>query len=91
VSSRARPAPFVVDHGSPEMVGEASFQASGCFAWGLSFVDLGFVVAATEAAGCADLGDGDGVEDGVELSSPWRDSRCRDLSALAISTGAAPA
>lgn len=49
------------------MVGEASFQAPRRFAWCLPFVDLGFVVAATEAGGHADLGDGDGVEDGVEL------------------------
>jgi len=62
VSSRARRSPFVVDHGSPEVVGEASLQASRCFAWGLPFLDLVDVVAVPAAARHPDLGDGDDVE-----------------------------
>jgi hypothetical protein len=77
VSSRARrDPPFVGDHGAPDVVSEASFEAPSCFANSLAFEDFQLVVDVAAAAGCPDLGDCDGVQRGVEL---------------AISIGAAPA
>ena len=70
MSSWACRPPFVVDHGPPEVVGEASLEAACGLAWCFSLGDLALVVAVAAAAGYADLGDGDGVEGGVELPIP---------------------
>ena len=67
LQARRRPL-FVNDHGSPDVVGEASFQAPSCFARSFAFGEFGVVVGVTEAAGCSDLGDGNCVQSGVELA-----------------------
>ena len=69
MSSRARCLlSFVSDHGSPDVVGEASFQTPSRFAGSLTFSDFGVVVGVAAAAGSSDLGDGNGVQCGVELA-----------------------
>jgi hypothetical protein len=50
------------------VVGEATFQAPSRFAGGLALGEFGVVVGVAAAAGCSDLGDGDGVQGGVELA-----------------------
>ena len=69
MSSRARRLPlFVSDHGSPDVVGEASFQTPSGFAGSFTLSEFGGVVGVTAAAARSDLGDGDGVQSGVELA-----------------------
>lgn len=83
---------LVGDHESPQMIREASFQASHGFVAGLVFGNLGVEVVASDAVAHADLGaalPGDVI---AELSrrSPPRDSRWRFWSPLATSIGATP-
>ena len=59
---------LVCDHGPPYVVSQTAFEASFGFAGCLSFGDLGVVIGVAEAAGYADLGDGDGVQRGVQLT-----------------------
>ena len=59
---------LVCDHGPPDVVSQAAFDASFGFAGCLAFGDLGVVVGVAEAARYADLGDGDGVQRRVQLT-----------------------
>jgi hypothetical protein len=68
MSSWARRPLFVGDHGSPDVVCEASFEAASCFAGALALGEFAVVVGVAAAAGCSDLGDGHGVQRGVELA-----------------------
>jgi hypothetical protein len=69
VSSRARRLPlFVSDHGSPDVVGEASFQTPSRFGGSFTLSEFGVVVGVAAAAWCSDLGDGNGVQSGVKLA-----------------------
>ena len=58
---------LVGDHGPPDMVGQAPFQASPGLPRGLTLGDLSSVVEVSAASGRPDLGDRDGVQRGVEL------------------------
>jgi hypothetical protein len=91
VSSWARRPPFVTDHGSPDVVCKASFEAPSCLAGAFALGEFGGVVGVSAGAGGSDLGDGDGVQRGVELAVAAAGESVSSLSALAISTGAAPA
>ena len=65
---------FVADHASPDVVGEAAFEAAHRFVVGLAGGDLGVVVGPAGAAGHADLGERDHVEGVVELpvAAAWQ-------------------
>jgi hypothetical protein len=69
VSSRVRRLSlFVSDHGSPDVVGEASFQTPSRFGGSFTLSEFGVVVGVAAAAWCSDLGDGNGVQSGVKLA-----------------------
>ena len=61
---------FAAHHASPDVVGQASFQAAHRLVVGLAGGDLGVVVGPAGAAGHPDLGEHNQVQGEVELPVP---------------------
>jgi hypothetical protein len=59
---------LIGDHDAPHMVGKAAFQAAFGFPWCLPFGEFPLVVGMPWGLRRPDLSDGDGVENGVELT-----------------------